>query len=75
MSQINSIRKNELATMYGLNREALRILMNVTYKDELEKVGYKIKSITLPPKVVRKFIELHGEPLQDSDFLVKLDPS
>jgi len=60
--------KFELAERYGIAPHVLKILMNVTYFDELATVGYVKTSKMLAPKVIRKFIELHDKPLTDEDF-------
>jgi len=60
--------KFELAERYGIPQHVLKNLMNVTYFDELETVGYVKTSKMLAPKVIRKFIELHDKPLTDEDF-------
>jgi hypothetical protein len=68
MANVKLIRKSELAEKYGVHPSYLARLMNGLYFEELEREGYTKKSITLPPKVLRKFIELHGEPLQDTEI-------
>ncbi len=62
--------KAELADLYSLHRAALAKLMNSKniYFEELEKVGYEKNMVTLTPKIIRKFVELHGEPLTNEDF-------
>lgn len=64
------VTKAELAQLYGISTSVLAKFMNSEkyYYSELEKEGYLKTSVTLSPKVVRKFIECHGEPLTEKDF-------
>ena len=68
-----TIRKSELAEVYGISLSHLGKLLNKRYYDELVKLGYTKKVITLSPVIVRKFIELYGEPLTVEDYQVKLN--
>lgn len=60
--------KAELAQLYKLSQGVLKRYLNQDYYTELKSVGYEKKMVTLSPKIVRKFIELHGEPLDQEDF-------
>ncbi len=68
-----TIRKSELADIYGVHRKYLSVLLNQVYYDELVKVGYNKTCKTISPMIVRKFIELYGEPLTVEDYQVKLN--
>lgn len=57
--------KFELARKYGISMGTLKNLLNKRYYKELEKLGYQKTHQLLAPCVVRKFIELYGEPLTD----------
>ena len=61
-------RKSELAETYGYSSRQLGVLMNTIYYDELVEVGYHKKMITLPAKVVRKFMELEGVPFSPTEL-------
>lgn len=65
--------KAELGMLYGISRGTIQTLMNKTYFEDLKAVGYEKKNRLLSPKVVRKFIDCHGEPLSENDFLVQFD--
>lgn len=69
---MKTITKAELCKMYGVGSTFLWHLLNVEYYDELVLVGYKKSCKNLAPKVVRKFIELHGEPIDKIDFEIKI---
>ena len=65
--------KAELAALYGFSGGYLAQLLNDPhrgYYKELVEVGYHKRMILLTPKIVRKFIECHGEPLSPIDFEV-----
>lgn len=53
---------------YSISAKVLRNYMNVDYVEELTAVGYDKKQRILPPNVVRKFIELHGQPLKNDEI-------
>lgn len=57
--------KKELAYKYGISATTLRALLNERYFTELALFGYEKKQRLLPPCVVRKFIDLYGEPLNN----------
>ena len=57
------VTKKSLALRYGLPAAQMRFYLNVHFVDELEAVGYSQKMRILPPKVVRRFTELFGEPI------------
>ncbi|MDX1447217.1 hypothetical protein [Lishizhenia sp.] len=65
---LSPLRKNELADLYPISQSYLRRLMNVVYYKELQEVGYNKYCITLNPKVIRKFFELYGEPLNENEL-------
>lgn len=67
MSNKPPITKAELAQRYGISSEMLKKLMNQTYFEELSLVGYCKTSVYLSPKIIRKFIECHGEPLSHEE--------
>jgi len=56
--------KKELANLYKLSRGTLAYLLNVRFYKELQVVGYNKEHKTLAPKVVRRFIELYGQPIK-----------
>lgn len=56
------ISKTILAEKYGLSYSSLQRLLNQVFFDELKEVGYTTSSKILPPKVVKKFIDLYGSP-------------
>jgi hypothetical protein len=58
--------KSELALKYGFGATKLQKLLNITHYEELEKVGYQKSDQILSPNVVRKFMELYGEPLEQN---------
>lgn len=61
------VSKKTLRLKYGLDRHTMDYFMNVQFYDELVKVGYKNKkSKNLTPLIVRKFIELYGEPYEEN---------
>jgi hypothetical protein len=60
--------KKLLALKCGLSRSILGKYLNVYFIDELTEVGYSKEMRILTPAVVRKFIELYGEPLNEADF-------
>lgn len=65
MTKTQPISKDSLAQKYGISKTTLRKLMNVIYLNDLKTVGYDVNMILLPPNVVRKFIEVYGEPITD----------
>lgn len=52
-----------LKDMYGISAETLRKHLNVDYYADLLAVGYKKNKSILTPKVLEKFIELYGAPV------------
>ncbi len=60
--------KKLLAQKCGLSRSVLGKYLNVHFIDELIEVGYSKEMRILTPAVVRKFMELYGEPLNEVDF-------
>lgn len=65
MSEKHAISKSILAARYGFSTQTLCNLLNGKYFEELEKVGYEKTQKLLSPHVVRKFLELYGEPLDE----------
>lgn len=66
-----SITKQQLRLIYGLEPKTLQRLMNVTFYEELQKVGYVKTCVTLSPRVVDEFIKLWGEPDEKMDKHLK----
>lgn len=60
--------KAELCQYFGFSRSTLHRLLNVKYFNELAQCGYEKNQIILPPKVVRKFIEIWGKQLDENDI-------
>lgn len=60
--------KSELAQKYNISLTTLRLLLNERYFIQLQPLGYAKQQQLLSPCVVRKFIELYGEPLKESDY-------
>lgn len=60
------LTKSELAAKYGITVRTLAKLLNVRYFDELAAVGYEKSCKYLSPKVIQKFFEFYGEPLNDN---------
>ena len=58
-----AINKYALSCKYGISLSSLKKLLNVEYYSQLQEVGYKKYMKILPPKVLSKFIEIHGEPI------------
>lgn len=59
--------KKLLCQHYSISRKVLGNYMNEIYFDELSLVGYRKEMRVLPPKVVRKFIELYGKCFSDDE--------
>lgn len=59
---ITTTSKTELARMFGISISTLTRLLNVTYFEKLEIVGYQKTQKLLYPKQIQKFYELHGTP-------------
>lgn len=59
--------KQELARLYGISPDTLRKLLNKRYFEILKEVGYIKESNYINPKVVLKFYEIYGEPINDND--------
>jgi hypothetical protein len=68
MTQGVSITKKDLANKYGINTYVLGNFMNHLYFEELSKLGYNPEMKYLPPIIVRKFIELYGEPIKTDEL-------
>ena len=62
------MRKSKLARKYNLADTQLRYLLNSLYYKELKAVGYAKSDKVLSPKVVRRFIELYGPPINENDY-------
>ena len=60
--------KKQLAYLYAISSSTLYKLLNETFYEELAKEGYTKKERILSPKVVRKFFELYGHPLNDTEI-------
>lgn len=60
--------KSELKDLYGVSASHLRYLMNVRYYEELLSVGYVKTDSIVPPKVLRKFFELHDKPVLKNEL-------
>lgn len=58
-----TLTKYQLAAKYGISPSSLRSLMNKVYYDELVAEGYVKRRIILSPRVVAKFVDLYGEPI------------
>lgn len=65
---IEPVTKKLLGIKYGLSANVIGDYLNVQFFEELQKVGYKKEMRILPPIVVRKFVELFGEPLNGNDL-------
>lgn len=62
------MNKYELAEMYKMSMTTLRRLLNVAFYEHLVPLGYEKSSKRISPCVYRKFIELYGEPLKESEL-------
>ncbi len=60
--------KAELANKYNMSADALRELLNVRYYETLKELGYKKTCKIIPPRVVRKFVEIYGKPSNDEEI-------
>lgn len=60
--------KKELALKYGISTSTLRKLLNNDFYSQLSELGYHPQQRLLAPCVVRKFIELYGEPLNENEL-------
>ncbi len=60
--------KAELAELYGVSASYLRQLMNVRYYEDLKEVGYIKTDSIVPPRVLRKFFELHDKPVLKNEL-------
>jgi hypothetical protein len=58
-----SISKSDICSIYNISREALRVLLNKRYFDDLKVYGYKKTDKFLPPVVYREFKKIYGEPI------------
>lgn len=63
------ITKAWLAERHGFSASHLAKLLNVDYFEELQKVGYKKRSIILSPVVFEAFEASYGPPKQKKDLL------
>ncbi len=63
-----ALTKSELCNLYGISLQTLGKYMNNLFIKELQEVGYRKRMILLPPIVVRKFFDLYGKPLNQSDY-------
>lgn len=68
MKVTQAISKSILASKYGISVDTLGNLMNGNYFKELTEVGYEKEMKILPPIIIRKFIELYGEPINDDEL-------
>lgn len=59
--------KKEFRQTYNISATTLRKLLNERYYSELEKVGYVRQDNYLSPIVVRKFFELYGKPILNTE--------
>jgi hypothetical protein len=57
-----SISKSQLAKMYDISLATLSKYLNELFYADLEPLGYRKRSVILPPIVIKKFKELYGEP-------------
>ncbi|MCO5258684.1 MAG: DUF4248 domain-containing protein [Crocinitomicaceae bacterium] len=62
------LSKKELAQKYGISAGTLNNLLNNRYYELLTPLGYEKQQKLLSPCIVRKFIEIYGEPLSEIDF-------
>lgn len=62
------VTKQLMCQAYGFSQKKLWQLLNIEYYKELVEVGYSKDSRILPPNVVKKFIELYGEPFLYKDL-------
>lgn len=65
---MRTLRKSELADLYGISLSTLSRLLNKKYFHEIEPLGYVKSCVTLPPVVVRKFMDLYGKPLGSDEI-------
>jgi len=68
MNQTEPITKKLLSQKYGVSRKTICYYFNSHFVKELSEVGYQKEMRVLPPIVVRKFIELFGEPLTKNEI-------
>lgn len=68
MKVTQAISKSLLAEKYGFSVLTLGRLLNDTYFTELTAVGYEKTMKILPPVVIRKFMEIYGEPITDDEL-------
>ena len=62
---VQPISKAILAQKYAVSPSTMNRLLNVHYYDDLASVGYKKSMRILPPVIIRKFIEIYGEPITE----------
>lgn len=62
------LSKKELAQKYKISLTTLQRLLNCRYFDLLKPLGYEKNQKLLSPTVVRKFIEIYGEPLTNNEL-------
>ncbi|MBI2258161.1 MAG: hypothetical protein HYU67_04590 [Flavobacteriia bacterium] len=58
-----TITKFSLRTMYGMSQSSLQKLMNDVFFEDLKEAGYQKNMKIIPPKVLKKFYDLFGEPI------------
>jgi hypothetical protein len=68
MNQTEPMTKKLLGQKYGLSPQMVKYYLNSHFIEDLEAVGYSKEMRILPPKVVRKFVELFGEPLTNDEI-------
>lgn len=59
--------KKEFRQTYNISATTLRKLLNERYYDELKNVGYIKHDNYLSPSVVRKFFDLYGKPIINTE--------
>lgn len=58
-----TLTKAELRDIYNISATTLANLLNVKYFAQLQPLGYIKDSKILSPVVLKKFMEIYGEPL------------
>jgi hypothetical protein len=62
------ITKSDLARIEDVPISTLSRWMNKKYFEELSAVGYDKNDVSLSPNVVRKWFEIRGYPLTESEM-------
>jgi hypothetical protein len=62
------MNKKQLTEKYNISLVTLNKLLNKDFYNELSILGYKKKDRLLGPKVIRRFLELYGEPFNENEF-------